>query len=298
MLGEVRCNVGRVLSGKARKTSAIGEFGKAIEHLTQALRVNPEYATAKELLKNAYVGRAMAASGTQLPNAALDDYTKAIELSPHTPWLYSQRAGIWAQMNEWGKVVADMKTCLEKDMNNANSWVCYARVALRSGDQQEYRRVCAEMFKRFGHTADIKVAWACTLAPTALPDLKPCVRLARQGVARYPAYVNWQTTLGAILYRSGEFEAADKQLAETASRDGGQTARTRLFQALTAYRLGNVAQAREYLTAAKELGGRLEIGDWWYRAEMEVLFKEAEAALAAGVPPAPSEPPKPGKREK
>ena len=74
------------------------------------------------------------------------------------------------------------------------------------------------MLQRFGQTdkADDAhwVAWACALAPDATADWPAAVALAEKAVKSDPKSASYLNTLGAVLYRAGQFDEAAKKLKE------------------------------------------------------------------------------------
>src|SRR5206468_2120192 len=66
---------------------------------------------------------------------------------------------------------------------------------------------CRAMLERFGHDTEAavtrRVAWTCGLAPGALDELAPAVRLAQESPkVRFPTEPQ-HLVLGALLYRAG-----------------------------------------------------------------------------------------------
>jgi hypothetical protein len=95
-------------------------------------------------------------------------------------------------------------------------------------------------------------AWACALGPEALPDLEPVLELAR--LAQASSWVANRPTLGALLYRAGQYREAVTELNEVIwlNRRGGTWADF-LFLALAQQRLGQTEDARRALKSARFL---------------------------------------------
>ena len=99
--------------------------------------------------------------------------------------------------------------------------------------------------------------------------------------------------LPAVLYRSGQFEAALRQLAAGAITSNELTPVTWFFLAMSCHRLGRADEAKAWLAKAVDYLQRLgKPGDSqaservspYYRAQLESLRGEAEAVLATTAP--------------
>jgi tetratricopeptide (TPR) repeat protein len=133
-------------------------------------------------------------------------------------------------------------------------------LCLRDGNRDGYRKVCADMLRRFAKADDPgSVHWltrTCVLAPDAVADAAQVVQRAEKAVAKEPKNLRYLNTLGAALYRAGRFEDAVKRLTEaSASRPNEQEMTmpsTWYFLALTHHRLGHADEARRWLDKADQ----------------------------------------------
>jgi tetratricopeptide (TPR) repeat protein len=170
-----------------------------------------------------------------------------------------------------------------------------AGLYLRLDDTAGYRRTCAAMLARFGRTrAGLdanNTAWTCALAPAALDDLEPLLRLAEHAVTAEQHNADHRNTLGAVLYRMGRYESARECLQEAIhQREGGGAAEDWFLLALTHHELGDDAEAQHafsqairWLEAAPpgQLPGTTHRSVMQRRrTELFLLRREAEAALA------------------
>jgi tetratricopeptide (TPR) repeat protein len=162
---------------------------------------------------------------------------------------------------------------------------------LERGDRTGYTAACETLVHRFGKTgkpaAANEVAWACSIGPDALPDLKPAVELARRAVQANPKDYDAQNTLGAILYRAGQHEEAVRELNQAIklNRTGG-TGWDFIFLALAQHRLGRPDEARTWLDKAVRGAAWEKTLNETQRLELHLLRREAEALLKG---PAPAE---------
>jgi hypothetical protein len=159
----------------------------------------------------------------------------------------------------------DFRQARERELDDV--WLRYSQVLahLAEGDTGGYQRGCAAMLARFDrsdHLADAqRVVRMCIAVPDAVPDAAPLVALAERAVSggtedspNGPAL----TALGAALYRAGRLEAAVQSLTEaSASTGGGGEVTGWLFLALAHARLGQAAEARQWLEKAATPGNKI-----------------------------------------
>ena len=136
---------------------------------------------------------------------------------------------------------------------------------------------------------------ACVLAPDAVGDLAPVIELAKKNAAANPKDHLALRTLGAVLCRAGQHEAAAERLGEAEPlRAKDQPPYDWLFLALAQQRLGQIERARQQLAQADKWiqqvkeekakpNGSPQLR-WNQRVTWEILHAEAQAALAAAKP--------------
>ena len=187
-------------------------------------------------------------------------FSKTIELNGKTWWAWSSRGEAYAELGEWDKADADFAKAVELAPERAHLHYCRAMAGLALVDPKRYHETCADMVMRFGHSPDLQTAywsaWTCALAPDAVTDWQPVVRLAEQALAADPKNCNIINNLGAVLYRAGRFEEAAERLTE-AEAAFEQTPGTRssivynwLFLAMAHHRLGHTVEAASWLKKA------------------------------------------------
>jgi WD40 repeat protein len=164
----------------------------------------------------------------------------------------------------------------------------------RDADTMAFRRVCAEMDKRFPEPKD--PGTASTLSRTRLlvgdgldkAQLDRLVRLAKLAVDRKPDSVEYRATYGAALCRAGKFQAAVEQLSGPAKKQGADgSVWQQTFLALAQHRLGKLQDARDALTRAvrqMETQSKSRRPAWYERMECDFLRAEAEVTLGWRVP--------------
>jgi WD40 repeat protein/tetratricopeptide (TPR) repeat protein len=132
----------------------------------------------------------------------------------------------------------------------------YALLLLRQGQRARYSEACAKLISRVRDeeqeaTNAHSIAWVCALDPEAVPDFKPVLKLARTAARSQPNNPHARSTLGAVLYRSGQYQEAITELKEAIRLDNRSgSALEFLFLAMAHYRLGRQGEAQELLAKA------------------------------------------------
>jgi hypothetical protein len=137
----------------------------------------------------------------------------------------------------------------------------------------------------------------CVLAPDAVKDWKVPLQLAQAVLVDKTKSNLALSNLGAVLYRAGQFEEALKRLTEAERTyqpdidDKDSTiAFSRLFLALTHWRLGHGAQAKEWHDKAvhwidhEMKRQEFAVGNqsyWTRRLGLELLRRESEELMRA-----------------
>jgi eukaryotic-like serine/threonine-protein kinase len=274
------------------------EFDKGIVDLTEAIRIRPSTAMVYYVRADAYVRQG------QFDNA-LADYDEALRLDPHMTPAIANRALTLMEKGDLDRGVAELSKSLKSAPDQELYAFLRALALLATGHDEEYRKACGEMLKRFGQSQDVgKAHWtalACTVAPDAVADLPRALALAELAARSDPQSGEHLTTLGMLLYRTAAYEqaverltAADRLLQDPNEQRRFTPAYTWLFLAMAHQQLGHVAEAQQWLdksrqwidTAIREsesgAGARLL---WNRRFLLQRFRAEAEALL--NVQPAP-----------
>ncbi|MFI5454874.1 MAG: protein kinase [Isosphaerales bacterium] len=130
-------------------------------------------------------------------------------------------------------------------------------------------------------TAD-SVAWSLAMAPCAVADKSVSVRLAEIAVKdSFRAQKHSALgTLGAALYRAGQFEDAIQRLNDGIQlRDGTTTPRDSVFLAMSHHRLGHRDAARRWLDRLRNRQPSTDPNQFWDELEIRLLRSEAEAVI-------------------
>ncbi|MBN2563455.1 MAG: protein kinase [Phycisphaerae bacterium] len=171
---------------------------------------------------------------------------------------------------------------------------------------ESYRRWSQEYADRFG-SPDIARAltamiWDSALVPQSDRDYGPYVKIAEQLMAGYPSNYTCRRTLGAILYRTGDFERAIDQLQKAIDLHGGEgTWSEWLFLAMAHQQSGDSNEARRWMekTTDRYAGNSIQGADdkegppplkWYERLELQALRNEAESLMQTKPPDSPDSP--------
>jgi tetratricopeptide (TPR) repeat protein len=286
-----------------------GQWARAVLCFSRALEIEPGDWRSWAERGQAY------ARGNQ-NKRAIADFDRAIALKKEEPSLYVRRARIYRQMGQAANAIADCTTALSINAEYAGAlslrahlyaharrweeaaadyaraiqlgsgpedWRGHAQALLAKGDIAAYRALCTDAVRRVDASAPPeeanKAAWTCALSAEAIPVLPEALRLAERAVAARPSFTSYLTTLGALLYRDGKYEAAVSRLTESESFKSGPE--NWLFLAMAHQRLGNAEEARRWLQRATDWldGEDKKNQDSGALLELELFRAEAERLL-------------------
>jgi serine/threonine-protein kinase len=201
-----------------------------------------------------------------------------------------------AARGNWELAASRYEAALAADpIDDGEEWFEYAAVLLLCGERPGYVKACAHMIERCGKEGGPRayhVARACTLGRSAVTDISVPAGLA-EAELRDNAREFWSLTeQGALMYRSGQYEAAAALFEQSLRADSkpGRAVVNWAWLALADARLGKTADAQPLLEKARALLDRLHDGvppeadaqlglhlhNW---LEAQALLREAEAAL-------------------
>jgi tetratricopeptide (TPR) repeat protein len=222
--------------------------------------------------------------------AAIHHLDRLIAAHPTVGPLYARRGHAYAELEHWDKAAADYARASELRPEDGELGYRRPILCLARGDEEEYRRVCADVLQRFGEGASLRdaldAARVCTLRPDAVPEPAQLVRIAENAekAAGVAPMVMYRTTRGIVLYRAGRFEEAIQRLNESiAARNGDGIFQEWLFLAMAHHRLGHAAEARQWLDKtiqwAEQKQADAEPLTWLQRVQLQLLRREAEGLI-------------------
>jgi tetratricopeptide (TPR) repeat protein len=204
-------------------------------------------------------------------------------------------AEAYSSAGQWDDAATIFGRAVEARDATAPVWHRHALLCLRRGDANGYRKACAAMLERYGKTPGLvyanDVAWTCALAPDAVADVAQAVTLARKAKDTAPRDYVICNTLGALLYRANQPDAAIEHLNEAIKLHGqGGTVADWLFLAMAHHQNKHANEARSWLDKAV-LGITQAKGlPWTRQLEYELLQREAESLIKPSMPPAEPKP--------
>jgi WD40 repeat protein len=263
---------------RAAAHKALRQWDRAVADYSKAIDVQKERA-------DLWAARAAAYVEQRQWDKAAADYGKAIELNPNDAELRASRGRAYAELGQWDKAADDFGRAVALGREDGVTFRDQALARLGAGDLAGYKQVCARMVKRVGGsqaTAQV-FGWTCSLAPDALPDLKPLVQQAERAQAVNPKSAAHLLAVGALLYRTGQLQPALQQLEKAQALRGTADAPADwLLLAMTHQRLGRADEAKKWLAKAVQAQEATDAGaarPWQERLELGVLRKEAEALV-------------------
>lgn len=185
-----------------------------------------------------------------------------------------------------------INTAVAADDVSVTSHYQAALLATTSGNAPRYREICSSMLETYRDSQDpgatYFTAWASALGTDAADDYSAAIKLARYSVEKSPDGQQFQTGLGAILARAGQYDEAKIVLTQAMKRAASE--RTSLsyinyFLAMSEHHLGNAEAAKEHLRAANETA-EVELKQsppWNRRLTIELLKSEATTLIMPDV---------------
>jgi tetratricopeptide (TPR) repeat protein len=286
---------------EALDAAAMSQWGTAVWHFNRLLEKQPN----QHLY---WVARAYAFIGLDQPEKAVADYTQGLALRPDDGWALAGRGLLRAGLGRWAEADRDLARAVDRGVPDVQVWYGHLLLRLRQAGHVGYRRAARRLAPELRHIDDHRlfnyVAWCFALAPDALTDYRPVLEMARQAVDEDSDKRGARNTLGAVLYRAGQYREALQQLNRALQEHGrGGTVNDWVFLAMVHHRLGQAGEARKWLGKAKEEIDRTEkqrpakdrqsmsrqemvayLFSWAPMTELRLLYREAEALISKPKP--------------
>jgi tetratricopeptide (TPR) repeat protein len=223
---------------------------------------------------------------------AVRNFTEALknDSAPVVVWEY--RGYAHATSGRWKEAVADYAAALKRRPDNLTLWTWYALAQCGKEDFAGYQQTCEQLVKRHGDTREAAhanvVAFWCCLRAGSVKDPTVVVKMAERAAASAPDSASYLETLGAALYRAGQFPAARERLEKAVKLQRGEgSVWTQVFLAMTCHRLAQHDEAKKWLTKAVKQIEQAESSasgsgkriDWRWSVFSRLLRQEAEALL-------------------
>jgi hypothetical protein len=169
-----------------------------------------------------------------------------------------------AKLERWEDARTDFVVATELAPQSIIHWEWRALVEQAGGNSAAWRETCATLIRRLAEHrswGSDRVVAICSRGPDSGVDWKPLVAVTEQDAARIPNEgrgTPFRRTLGAALYRTGDFEGTILRMLETADPQGNvRDPEAMLYLAMAHHRLDHKDEARDWLskaTAAIKIG--------------------------------------------
>jgi tetratricopeptide (TPR) repeat protein len=223
---------------------------------------------------------------------------KTTELRPDDPGLLAARGRLHALCRRWDKAAADFARAVAARPDDP--WYVFdaAGLHLLAGDIAAYQRYCRSWVERFAKTDEgaeaSALALVCGYAPVPPVDPARLVEWGQKAVAAQPERPWYHHALGLGYYRAGQFQEAVQHLNAANTSDWEWRGVSWPVLAMAHHRLGNAAEARQWLMKARQWldaatpkeEGAPAVGfpileDW---LTAHILQREAESLLKEPLP--------------
>jgi serine/threonine protein kinase len=229
-------------------------------------------------------------------------YTVARALRPQNVPVHQWLGHALGRRGRVNEAAAVFRRAVELNPDEVLHHYWLAAAQLGAGDHSGHRRTCVAMLDKLSGTDQPEVAqavaWTCGITKDGGTDPKRALRLAEAAHRSDPASPWYAHTLGAALYRAGQYAEAARCLQE-ASDAAGHAAKGAPFSpaytwyllALAHQRMGKLDAAQDWLARAVDRT-RQETRSpglpWNRRLTLQLLRTEAEALVHGrkdGAPP-------------
>jgi WD40 repeat protein/serine/threonine protein kinase/tetratricopeptide (TPR) repeat protein len=274
---------------RARSRDQQGHSSKAGDDFAKALDILKDKPNERNGLYSELINRPKALA-------------RVLVLRPKDWQLWDSQAQVSARAGQWKAAAESYARAFRLHPDQPNRAHFYACTLLLAGDGAGYRKLCADLLKRFGQTKDrYHASWlarTCALAPGAVTDPAVLVTLAKRGldapVKNALSKYYYQRNLGIAFFRAGQFDRAVRQLRKTMveyhPQGPGAAVFDWLWLAMAHQKLGHGAKARQFLQTFQNRFTaytrglaiqRLPSTDfpWEERLEYQILRTEAEELI-------------------
>ena len=260
----------------------LGRFDEAMPELRKACDLEPRNASYLS-------GVGVCLAGKKQYAEAIDVQRKAIALDANCREANERLRSVLLKLREPEKAHAAWREALAIDPRDLEAWDGYAELSLFLRDEAEYRRARTELLKRFGSSADPRVAErvgrACLFLPASKDELRQATDLIDRALASERAKPGWllpyfRFAKALAEYRAGRLESALTLLDGDTQQILGPA--PHLLLAMVQHRLGKADTARTSFGAAVatyvwDVKRATDREAWMFH----LLRREAETVLAS-----------------
>jgi WD40 repeat protein/tetratricopeptide (TPR) repeat protein len=217
---------------------------------------------------------------------SLHAFSKMIELKPDNSNGWYERAQIYRKQKDWRNAADDYAKVLDIFPHYYEYHRQFALFRLAAGDVHGYREACAllvEHLDKWEKEPATEIVRTFTFGPNALPNMDFAAAMLHKDLDRERPAASVINTFGAVEYRAGRLETAQKALSDSLKLSTN-SAYSLFFLSMTQARLQQPEEAKASFdkgAAQLTLLQRRKIENDWQRIlELELLQKEAEKLIA------------------
>jgi Flp pilus assembly protein TadD len=262
----------------------------------RAVAAEKEQARLREQAEfGALLGAKLTQAGLLISREQYEEAEKIVsQLSPHpaTASIINVLGVIHARHGQWPAAITNFNRVIELIPADHDAYHSLAPLLVQSGDQEAYRRLCAQILRRFAASSDPAIAERmakdCLILPPPAADLETIGKMADTAVAAGPDHKSWhyfQFVKGLAEYRQGHFASAAEWLQKVAGREGDphRTVAAYMVLAMAQYQLKQVDEARATLAKGVKLAdsklATLGGPQWNDQITAQVLTREARTLI-------------------
>ncbi len=197
--------------------------------------------------------------------------------APLTADLWLQAEAL-ARAGKWKECVQRMEEAFKRNPSPPGAWWQPLAVAyLKVGDTAGYRRICGQMIATGN---DRPIYHATHIGPGGLADYRPLIESLGKTVSRPDASRADRCSLGALLYRAGQYERAATVLTAIVADPENPHTDACFYLAMALHRLNRRTEAQQAMEAAHRLMAKPIFTDFWIGEQFKLQQHEAESLLA------------------
>jgi tetratricopeptide (TPR) repeat protein len=205
--------------------------------------------------------------------------------------LYGRRARAYAEKRSWKEASLDFDRALAAGAEAEEVLSSGALTHLAAKDLDGYQTACKKLLEMYASSAHgdsaARLGWICTLAPDPKEKHEELLDLSKKALGEKEDHPGWKIVDGAALARTGQLEAARKQLIDAqVLAEPLDAVRGWLYLAYLNARTAQPAEAKRWLKQAEVWMQRNATPTsktplpWQQRLELELLFEEMKRELA------------------
>jgi predicted Zn-dependent protease len=178
-----------------------------------------------------------------------------------------------AKQGRWKEAAAELDRVIREHPNAPADWWHHLAVAtLNVGDFSGYRKICEKIAKT---PAGQGANWTLHIGPNGLADYSEILDQRKNDQSRADL-----CSLGAFLYRAGEYQRAAKVLSPIAFDAENPHTDAGFYLAMALHKLGDKAGTARAMAAGQRLLNQPKIAGFWFAEQFKLQKAEAQKILS------------------